>query len=715
MFDFEKISLNLSYSSVLFVLGVIISFLYAYYVYRYTLPPVASSKRILLATLRGLALILLLFIFFEPILSMTKKEVSEPVNLIFIDNSKSITIDDGTNRQNTVKTITDEFIRNTSESNTELFLFGNTVESLDRKSIEMVDFSESSTNFINIFNGVDLSKQNISSITIVSDGVVTDGSNPLYSAQQKAIPVFTVGIGDSSRKNDIEVRSVLYNDLIYAETPTTILGTILNRGFGGQNVMVSLFENDILLEQKSMILDESGSNNISFDYTPKSSGEKKLSVTVSELKDEFTIANNKKIFFINVLSNKIKVLIVSGAPSADLTFIRNVLSADNNISVSTLTQIRTNQFIEGDHSNKIDSADIFFLIEFPTKETPAEAFNQIIKKISEKNIPFFFSLSSDIDITKLGSFQQYLPFTVSQIDNIYQQVQPEIQISENNNPLLQNNAANPISAWNNLPPILQSRIVVNPKPESKIISRIKMDNIPRPAPLLMTRSLGNKRSIALLAKDFWRWKLQTATRESDLFDSFILNSVRWLNVSDEFKKVKITPVKRVFSSGEDVEFSARVYDDAMNPVINSDVKLTVSDGQERFETNLSSVGSGLYEGKLQIRKPGDYSFSGEASLNGNILGEDKGIFNIGEIDIEMINPRLDYEFLNLLALETGGEFFNPDQIDSLIRELNKISSSSIKDKFITSEISLWSSEWLLLLTILFLAMEWFIRKRAGML
>jgi hypothetical protein len=51
----------------------------------------------------------------------------------------------------------------------------------------------------------------------------------------------------------------------------------------------------------------------------------------------------------------------------------------------------------------------------------------------------------------------------------------------------------------------------------------------------------------------------------------------------------------------------------------------------------------------------------------------------------------------------------------LIDELNKISAQTVKEKLVTSEISLWSSEWLLMLAILFLALEWFIRKRAGML
>ncbi|MFO7526842.1 MAG: hypothetical protein R6W68_15420 [Ignavibacteriaceae bacterium] len=436
MFDFDKISLNLSYSAILFLIGIIIVLLYTYYIYRYTLPPVAISKRIVLASLRGCALILLLFIFFEPILSTTKKEISEPAHLIFIDNSKSMKIDDGTERENTVRRISDELINKLETSNSEIFLFGNSVDVLDKDSINQLDFSHSATNFSKIINTVDPGKINIASMTIISDGVITDGSTPIFSARQKAVPVFTIGIGDSTRRSDVEIRSVLYNELMYAETQTTVMGTITNRGFGGHNVVVSFYEDEILIDQQNMMLDGIGTNNIYFNYTPKMSGEKKLSVTVSGLEDEFTYANNKKIFYVNVLSNKINVLLISGSPSADMTFIKNSLLTDNNLAVSTLTQIRNNQFLESNYVNKIDSAEIILFIGFPTKETSTEVLNLVTKKVSEKNTPFFISLTSDVDITKLTGFQQNLPFTVSQIDNINQQVQPEIQINENNNPIL---------------------------------------------------------------------------------------------------------------------------------------------------------------------------------------------------------------------------------------------------------------------------------------
>ena len=108
MFGFEKIDLGFSFNSIFFFIGLIILAAYSFYVYRFTLPPVSKTKRILLIFLRSLALVLLLFIFFEPVLTLTKKNILTPINLFFFDNSKSITIDDVTNRREEIKSLIEQ-------------------------------------------------------------------------------------------------------------------------------------------------------------------------------------------------------------------------------------------------------------------------------------------------------------------------------------------------------------------------------------------------------------------------------------------------------------------------------------------------------------------------------------------------------------------------------------------------------------------------------
>ncbi len=717
MFNFERINLDLSFPSILFFLFLILLVGYAIYSYRYTIPEISGGKKIFLIILRSLALALLLFVFFEPVLTLAKKKVLEPVNLIFLDNSRSIRINDGTNREQTEKDFVAGLKQNNLSGNSMLFTFGSNVKGINYDSLQDLNFSEGSTNFANIFSKAAKINQNISSVVIVSDGDINDGSDPLHTAVKMNIPVYTVGIGDSTARNDVAVKNVLFNQMIYAATPTSIVAAITNTGFANKNITVTLYENDAFVQQKNITLSPDGIQNVGFTYTPKTGGEKKLAVVASNTPGEFTFANNRKVFYINVLSNKVKVLVLAGSPSSDVSFVKNTLRSDDNFSVSSITQVASGKYVERseDQQRLIDSANVFFLIGFPSKETSPQLFQSVIKEITEKDKPYFISLSSGVDFSKLKLLQSELPFIIGNISNDYLEIQPDISASQQENPLLQNNAANPIAAWNNLPPIYQPNVEMTAKPESEIISKVKINNVPINRPLILTRTLGSKKSIAVLAKDIWRWKLETAPQNLDLFDRFIIGSVKWLNTKEDHKQVTIKTSKKLYSPGEQVDFNAQVYDQTFNPVSDADVNVKIKSGSDNYEVNLNPLGNGLYEGTFQTNKPGDYTFAGDATVNNTKLGTDNGKFNIGEVDIEMLNPRMNYNYLSLLSNQTGGKFFynsNYKQLYPILKELNKKSS---KDKIEVSDINLWSNEWLLAIAILLFGLEWFFRKRSGML
>ena len=712
MFGFEKIDLSFSFNAIFFFIGLIILEAYSFYVYRFTLPPVSKLKRIFLTALRALALVLLLFIFFEPVLTLTKKNILTPINLFFFDNSKSIQIDDGTNRESWIKDLFEKTKSSSLNGRKEFYSFGSSVNLIDEDSLDKINYSETVTDFANIFSNINQTENNIASITIITDGVITEGTTPIYSAEKLGIPVFTVGIGDSTKKNDVEIKNVINNEFIYAETPTTILATVINKGFSGKASQISLLEDSQLVEQKSLVLDASGVNSVSFEYTPKQSGEKKLTLRISNQEGESTFLNNQKVFYINVLSNKINVLLLAGSPSPDLTFIKNSLSVDQNLKVNTLTQISAGTFLEQNPLAKLDSADIIYLIEFPTSITSEDLITRLSNKLENRNTPFFLLLSSEVDLNKLKRISNLLPFTIQMIDKNYLQVQPDIQLSELSNPVLQNNL---ITDWNNLPPISQPIVALTLKPESKLLAKVRINNQPRNNPLIVSRSFGSKRSLAFIGKDIWKWKLQTATKDLTLFDNFIFSSARWLNAPDDQKKVRLKTSKKIYSANEIIEFSGQVYDESFKPVNDAEVKLTINGREFKEELNLTSVGGELYEGSLTTIKNGDYVFNGTASINGKLLGDDKGSFNVGDVDIEMIDSRMNYEFLNLLSTQTKGKYFSPDEYDKLLNYLKELNTNSTKEKFLSSEIRLWSDEWFLIIIIMLFATEWFIRKRAGML
>jgi len=716
MFGIDKINLILSIDPVFLVIAILLFGFFTWFVYRFTVPVINAKLKALLIALRFLALLLLLFIIFEPVLALTKKITISPLSLVFIDNSRSIKINDGTNREQTVKGFTSQLNQNSNANKFEAYTFGNKVTEPKPEDLDKINFFEGSTNFSNIFSSVGNQNKNISSIVIISDGVITEGTNPLFTAEKLHIPVYTIGVGDTSRRNDVAIKNVLYNEYIYTETPTTIQTTVSNTGFAGKEINISLFEGNIPVGQKKITLSEDGIQNVEFEYNPKSGGEKKLTVVASDLNGEFTRANNKKVFYINVLGNKINILVLGGSPSSDISFVKESLEKDDNFKVNSLTQFAPGKFLEKANPQiLLDSADILFLIGFPSAETTNDFYNKVRNKILNESKPFFFSLSSGIDFKKLNELQRELPINITLKSNSYREVQPVIPGNETKNPLLQNNSDSPIASWENLPPVFQPDVSFTTKPESELIATTKTNDIPLNVPLIVARKLGSKRSIAVLAEDIWKWKLQTATKNLDLFDRFINSSVKWLNTSEEQKQVNIKTSKKIYSLGEEVEFTGQVYDATFNPVSDAEVKVNVTSSGEKSEIILNSVGNGLYEGTFQTNKPGDYSFSGEANLDKSKLGTDAGSFNIGEVDIEMVNPRMNYEFLKSLADRTGGEYFDQKNYAELFPLLKRINESASKEKLVTSEISLWSTEWLMAAIILLFAIEWFLRKRAGML
>ena len=139
MFGYENIGLSLAYPLIYLIAALMLIAGYTVYVYRFTIPQIDRYKKVFLVSLRSLALLILCFILFEPILNLSRKLILEPVNMVFIDNSRSMTINDGTNRVLKVKEILNDFSDHSSVANLTFYEFGNSVRELSSDSLEEVD------------------------------------------------------------------------------------------------------------------------------------------------------------------------------------------------------------------------------------------------------------------------------------------------------------------------------------------------------------------------------------------------------------------------------------------------------------------------------------------------------------------------------------------------------------------------------------------------
>jgi len=262
MGNIENIGLTTSTNLLIILLCVIFLAAYSYYIYRYTLPAISKVGRYLLIVLRAATVALICFLIFEPLLTITKKESIQTKNYIFIDNSKSITVKDSSARANLVKSFIDKF---SGDDRFVINTFGQSIREHRSNLSDSIFFNEANTNISKIFTLLNDTEENISSAILLSDGIITEGSDPTYLADKLNIPVFTVGIGDTNITPDILVKDIVYNQFIYKEKPTQVEAILTNYFLENRPAVVSLFEDDRLITTENITISNTGINKVEFN------------------------------------------------------------------------------------------------------------------------------------------------------------------------------------------------------------------------------------------------------------------------------------------------------------------------------------------------------------------------------------------------------------------------------------------------------------------
>lgn len=711
-------SLQFSGSVWLALILAAVAAILAFFSYRRTNPPVRNGLRYTLMVLRTLSLVVIVFLITEPLLIIRETSEEHPVAGVFIDNSLSMKYDDGTDRTGTVR----EFISQMKGSgipNVAWYSFGSEThhypahDSLNKA----LSFSERSTDFSSIFSKMQLEKKLFSSITIISDGSITSGSTPVFEAERMGIPVYTVAVGDSARVKDIAVNKILHNDIVFQNVETTILATVTALGTDAEGISVSLSADNREVTRVVINLQQNESMQIPFQFRPSGTGEQKLTITASSVGDEKNLANNSRTVFVKVENNKRKVFLISGSLSSDFTFVRNALTADTNLTITTLTETGPGRFLEKNaQPGRVREADILVLVNYPSVNSNREVSDLILETLRRGNTSLLHVLSNNSDPQKLKWLESELPFTFSPGSQQYREVRPLALPEKSENALLRysRNAAN--DTWNTLPPVMVPDWNFKARPESEVLLSGTINSIPTGIPLMVVKRIGNKRALSILAGDIWRWKLQSASIQSTIFDEFFGNTTRWLSAITDKKQVQVRPLQQLYASGERVEFSGEVFDESFNPLPNAEVKLSIrTPAGNSEEIYLNPAGNGLYEGFFDETGKGDYFYQAVASLSGKRVGTDQGRFTIGDVERELISPELQYDFLANLSNATAAKTYYNKEYSDLFETLRQVQSLSVREKSTVFEYDLRTSVWLLSMTVLLLAIEWFLRKRAGML
>ncbi len=715
-----SVAISFSASLALLLLLVAVAVAFSLFAYRHTVPDISARRKIVLVTLRSLALALLLFIIFEPVLNLERSETVEPTIAVLMDDSRSLTVEDGdVSRTVAVRAFVDdgEYASLSSLGDVKPYRFGAKVYPLQELTSDSLQFAFGETDIDAALGQVyeHEREHNLSAILLVSDGNVTTGKNPLYTATSQGLPVFVLGVGDTTERKDLLITSVLANDIAYLESSIPVDVTIRSAGFESGNARVSFREGGKTLATQSVDL-RPGVNEypLHFTFTPEREGVHKLVVTVETLEGELTARNNRRTFFIKVLKSRMSIAVIAGAPGADLSLLLRAIDRDKNLEATTFVRKRgASWYGEAPAAAGLSDADCIVLLGYPRFGAGTAALN-VVRTLAERHVPLMIMLDRGTDLYALRSgLDAFLPYEIVQVRGEETQVFFDLAGSKGRNPVVTTGI--PEHAWRKLPPLFKTESSVKARAGAQVLGTMRIDNIPFSEPLLLTRKLSRHRVLVWTAYGLWRWGAASDVLDGALPEFLISNSIRWLTAREDDKLVRIRPVKEFFDSGEAIEFTAQVYNESYEPVENAAVMLTVKSGSGDRELVLSPVGAGRYSGILETGDEGDFTYRGRATVDDEEIGSDAGRFSVGELNLEFQETRMNRLLLRQLAAKTGGAYADIADAGDIAAMMGGSESFSPRERILHSDVQLWNLAWLLAAVILLFAAEWYLRKQAGMI
>lgn len=721
-------SLGISGSWLLLIILFITFLIYSIFVYKKTIPSISSYRKSILIFLRTLALTLLLFVLFEPILNKISGSFVTPKIAILLDNSMSAFLkDEKYDRANEFQKVLKGLdLESLSEDHKNYWIFDENSKLINNFKFDSLKRNGQLTN---ISKAIRLSTQNIEndniqSILMITDGQFNAGNNPLYDAEKIGKPFYIVGIGDTSQPKDIKIDNLISNEIAYLDNQIPININISNFGFESQEVSLKLLANGTEIGKQNISLKTNKQNySLNFDYIPITEGVIKITAELSTLDGELSTKNNIKSDYVKVLKNKRKIAIFSGEPSSDISFLRSNLLKLKGLEVKNYIQTSNSEFLELPLEKDLNEVEMLIFVGFPSAQTPQNILQLAMNEI-EKGKPYLFIASNTLAYERLKSFSNYLPFEVISSNQREFLVQPNVQTENLSSSLLKiTGSENDIKNWNNLPPIFKTETFVKVKPDAQIVMSSKVNNVIIKEPLVISRDVNNKKSIAILGYGIFRWKLLGYASELakgnkdaiDLYSTFFDNAFRWLSVENKSKQFIIKTTKSEYTSNENIEFVAQVYDANYNSIDNAEVKVEIKGSNEKREVTLNSIGNGRYTVIVKGLSSGDFTFNGVASQIGRKIGDDNGRFNIGEINLEYQNVVMNYQLLKNIADRTGGKFYFPNEVNNFINDLSKQKSFEQRPVTLKEDIAIWNLTLLLVIAIFAFSMEWLIRKLSGLI
>ena len=659
-----------------------------------------KRSRIVMASLRGVAMTLVAFLLLAPMLKMIRKEIDKPVIILAIDNSESVKMGKDSayylsDYQKQVQQLANELGKHYEVT---ACLLGDENNYVDYQEIK-ADFSDKSTNLSALFDDINLlyANRNVGAVVMLTDGIYNIGSNPYYAAQKVDFPVYTVGLGSDEQAKDLFIADIIHNKEVLKGNRAPVEVKIRAGKLSGKSAKLTV--SDEKGEVFSRVLQISGNQffeTVSFLVDADKTGLLKYKIDLDELDGEVTYKNNHAQFFIRVIESKDKIAIVYDAPHPDVAAIRSALELSDNYDV---TVVPIQEF-----KDKPSDYGLIILHQLPSKKNPASS---LLSQIRQSGVSSLYIIGTQTDLNAFNGLNTGLQITQSK------NMTNNATAAYNSNFMLFSFSEETQDLLPTLPPLQTPFGTYKAAVSSNLFMTQKISGVETKYPLFLFNDVNGAKIGVISGTGLWSWKVYdfVNTQNHDAFNEIVNKTALFLVAKNDKSPFRVRH-NAVFAENAPVEFSAELYNESHELVNTPDVKLTIKgSGDTTYDAQFSKQNNAYYlnMGELPV---GTYTWTAKTQL-GNKSYEKSGTFSVQEIFVETANLVADFDLLKSIAKTTDGKFFARNEIENVAKEIKANDNIKPIASYHKKYSMLLNSPWYLAAIVLLLGIEWFLRKWHG--
>ena len=675
-----------------------------------SVPQGVRVNRILLG-IRSAVLLLLVGLMFAPRVVVEASGVRKPLIAILVDDSESMRIQAGDRpRYAVVDSMLqrDVFDVLTDRARVRFYAFSDALQVAGAPDTArwLGSSTDVSTSLDQLVSHAEV--DGLSGVVLLSDGAHNRGEAPGSPGWDVGVPVYAVPIGDDAPPVDASVTSVIHLSLAHVGSRVDVKAMVEVSGIERRAHTIRLYDGETVVARQPIVLSP-GEQEVHIPFVAKVSGRRSLRVEIPELSEEAETSNNKVLSEIEVLEGRERILL-AGIPSADFAYVRRLVEADSNGVVDVVFPDSPDgwPFRARENLRNAGSYDLVILHDVPGALLSGEIVTTL--KTSIKDGGGLLVIGGEhalVDGWGKPGLDELLPVNTSKSLRIRQPmvVQPA---SGPPHPILVGGVVDNIQdGWKQLPPVLGGTRFVSGAPEGRghVVLTSEDD-----APLVVARDFGNGRVVVVGARTFSRqallmWGVGSTDR---IIHTFWKRTVRWLLTKGSVEKLRVSTDRREYRSGEPITLRVELYDSLLDPVDGAEVTAIVEGTSER-RSALSGKGNGIYEARLPGLAQGEHGLIVTATSE-EVEERVVDRITVGRYSIEYEHLLPNLPMLQAIADLSGGQVVRLDALDDFLSSL-RLSPQPYTS---THNYQLWGHTWPLVLLTGLLALEWFVRRRRGM-